>query len=422
MYPFPPADGKRQQISIFRDFAPTALQIYWYMEERCVSQPFLSAVQDDRHRIKAFLAKCISKRTSRTMRATGRSGLDGRPEMELDYLTLTGLHGLTLRISDIYSLLGFIITETEPYPENPGETTAQKDANHLAILAHYTKWIDILANSGWWNGTDSFPSSTCIMWVRTAVNSAEGTFIPMAVFPNLSGSHKYEALHLQQQNIQGFINGLKINGVSPRVLEGVASHFGHCAEILALLYMLDPLTASQCFLRGAAAETAPLHAAKIYDPEQFRKKMKKACANCQYMLRRINEKMGKRAGDSNALQYYDMVHHKSFVPPGPEVCARRACPNQAWSNYECSWCRVTWYCSSNCKKLDAPEHDKICVGARWKKCNACGNPGKSFCGGCQKVEGRIPAMYCQRACQVTHWPKHKAWCENRFNVGGPPGM
>ncbi|KAJ7017745.1 hypothetical protein C8F04DRAFT_1154755, partial [Mycena alexandri] len=185
--------------------------------------------------------------------------------------------------------------------------------------------------------------------------------------------------------------------------------------------MLDPLTASQCFLRGAAAEVAPLHAARSYNPEEFRTKMKKACPNCQYLFRAINEKMGRRAGNSNAFQYYDMAPPKTAVPPGSEVCARAACHMQAYRAYECS-CRVIWYCSPACRDTDAPKHGKICPAARWRKCNSCKGPGKFFCGDCQKVQGRIPAMYCHRACAIAHWPTHKDWCKNQFNIGGPPGM
>lgn len=40
------------------------------------------------------------------------------------------------------------------------------------------------------------------------------------------------------------------------------------------------------------------------------------------------------------------------------------------------------------------------------KCAECGNPAGQKCGRCQQV------VYCNRECQVKHWPSHKGVCND----------
>jgi hypothetical protein len=55
------------------------------------------------------------------------------------------------------------------------------------------------------------------------------------MFPNLSDFEKSEGLKLQQENIQGFMQGLRFEGRSPLELLGMKHQLGHCAEMLPLL-------------------------------------------------------------------------------------------------------------------------------------------------------------------------------------------
>ncbi|KAJ6577487.1 hypothetical protein B0H19DRAFT_1062098 [Mycena capillaripes] len=338
MYPFPPnkigqpvSNQPRQvrQISIHTHFAPTAKEIVNYVQERSTSSEFVSK-SEGHAQMWPMLQRCLQ---SRRMRATGRFLPNSRVvEMELDSITVTGLHGLKMRISDFYSALGFIITETDPYKSYtriPGknnvvrDTAARKEGIHVSILAHYTKWIDVLSKSRDYF-IDSAPSTTCIMYHRTAVPGSEPPFIPAAVFPNLSEAHKDTALRLQQENIQGFVQGLIINGASPRELVGHDVHFGHCAEVLALLYMFDPMTASGCYLHGMAATVAPLRAMNQYDETLFKTRLIKACINCQYLIRAINDKMGLRSAGTPALHYSDRAAVPPTHLPPPTQCENAA--------------------------------------------------------------------------------------------------
>ncbi|KAJ7911445.1 hypothetical protein B0H13DRAFT_2481391 [Mycena leptocephala] len=297
-----------EEISIHTHFSPSALQIMKYMEKRATSPSFVG-IDEGHAKLWPMLQQCLKEGYSRRLRRTGRIDLNGNPELELDYITVTGLHGLRMRISDFYSALGFIVSETDPYPYDGNESPARKQDINFALLAHYTKWVDVLSKSPFLK--DSGPTTTCVMYGRTVVPSSEPPFIPAAVFPNLSGAHKDAALKLQQENIQGFIEGLIINGVSPQQLAGFQVHFGHCAEVLALLYMLDPKTASQVFLHGVAAAVAPLRAMLSYDAALFKTRLTGACTNCQYLIRAINEEMGPRSGDVPALRYSD----RARAPP-----------------------------------------------------------------------------------------------------------
>ncbi|KAJ6544659.1 hypothetical protein DFH09DRAFT_1088524 [Mycena vulgaris] len=214
-------------------------------------------------------------KTSRSMKA--KTAYNAHLSPELEYITVAGIHGLKMRISDFYSAMGLIITETDPYPYTGKETPLQKDAMHLKMLATYSKWVDIAAKEHFNAYGDDGPSTACIVYVRTAVTSAayptatattvtspilstadpapKTNFIPAAVFPSLSGALKHDALRLQQENLQGFLEQLEIIGVSPQELAGFQVHFGHCAEALALLYLqnLHSKTRAATFLHFSPA-------------------------------------------------------------------------------------------------------------------------------------------------------------------------
>jgi hypothetical protein len=46
-----------------------------------------------------------------------------------------------------------------------------------------------------------------------------------------------------------------------------------------------------------------------------------------------------------------------------------------------------------------------------KVCSGCGDDNCNFrlCSGCRLT------YYCTRLCQKTHWPRHKLWCNRRYD-------
>ncbi|KAJ6488131.1 hypothetical protein C8R47DRAFT_508313 [Mycena vitilis] len=420
-------------ISIHTDFSPQFLQITSYMKTRAADPEFCSK-SPGHAQIGDMIFKCLSARTCRIMVPTKQT-LNGQPVKTLYYITVTGRHGLQMRISDFYSLLGFIISETDQYPSytriegSPHTVRPNSDveleAIHLSILAHYTKWIDILSKSGWFK--DAAPKTTCIMYNRTPVLGSDRAIIPAAIFPNLSGVFKDEAVLLQQENMQGFLDGLRIMGVSPQQLKNLSVHFGHCAEVLALLYLLDPTAAVMCFLSGISAQTAPLRMMPSYDPAKFKSKLAPACPNCQYVVRAINDEMKKRGG---SFQYTDRAVDPPRVIPQPFqrrcMTSSYKCENDPLRQFECPGCRLSWYCSTRCRDNDCHHLQFRKSGCRrCERCFACGSTSAeklSSCSRCLNVPKRVAAMYCNTDCQAKHYPEHKSWCEDGRNKGLAPAL
>eukprot|EP00979_Chaetoceros_neogracilis_P008161 scaffold1805_cov166-Chaetoceros_neogracile.AAC.2 len=85
----------------------------------------------------------------------------------------------------------------------------------------------------------------------------------------------------------------------------------------------------------------------------------------------------------------------------------------------CTACNLVKYCNRTCQVAHWPAHKKACKKACKKRlakhhcCAACGDSddgGGSLkaCTGCNLVE------YCNRTCQAAHWPAHKKACKKRL--------
>ncbi|KAJ7510508.1 hypothetical protein B0H11DRAFT_1191941 [Mycena galericulata] len=428
-------------ISIHTHFNPYFEQIVHYLESRSKSRPFVDA--DGRRNLwDTVLRRTLRLKQSRCMKQQSQTA-NSAPELE--YITVTGIYGIQLRISDFYSAMGLVITDTDPYPYTGRESRNEKDEIHLKMLATYTRWIDIAAQAHFNAHGDHIPSTACIMYMKNPTpipnqpaapilstsgpDPGTGTpaqhFIPAAVFPSLSGLLKNEALKIQKQNLQGFLDGLQFLGMSPQELRGFEVHFGHCAEALALLYMFDP-EAVRCYLHGIATDVAPIRGMTSYNPQHFRMRLKKACLNCQYVIRVLNDAKGsQRAGGELPFTYSDRAEpnpdqRRHTVVPNSVKCFRYKCNNTSVRSEECPYCRTAWYCSKTCRDSDWKYHGHGC--ARFKRCAKCLLPqADRACQGCLRV-GRIPARYCTDAHRLEDWPSHQQWCQDLRNNGPPPQL
>ena len=84
----------------------------------------------------------------------------------------------------------------------------------------------------------------------------------------------------------------------------------------------------------------------------------------------------------------------------------------------CTACNLVKYCNRTCQVAHWPAHKKACKKACKKRlakhhcCAACGDGDDGdgslkACTGCNLVE------YCNRTCQAAHWPAHKKACNER---------
>ncbi|KAJ7318815.1 hypothetical protein DFH08DRAFT_819706 [Mycena albidolilacea] len=308
-----------------------------YVYIRSHSHPFVDVDEGNKLLWSTVIKGCMDSRRSRCL-------LPGS-QTELAQVTVKGLHGLKLRIADFYSAL-----ETDPYyfeaDQNPNDT--EMEAVHLRMLANYCSWIRIAATSYFVN-EDSAPTTACVIYTTThqrkvlpilaptggapgaqpVLKPGSGRFrLDAAVFPNLSEYLKDEARKLQEKNLQGFMEGLTFTGLSPLAIQELGIHWGHCAETLALLYMLDPEVSVQYFLNGMAADVRSIHKLNgRYNRIKFVQEMlKPACTNCQTVIHSINDEMqiiakqrNQRTGIGGPFIYLD---RGSKMIPGkrlPEV-------------------------------------------------------------------------------------------------------
>ncbi|KAJ7703915.1 hypothetical protein B0H17DRAFT_1228098 [Mycena rosella] len=349
-------------ISIHTDFAPSYTQIFHYLEYRLKSHPF-SQIDDRRRTLwQLVVGPCLGQRRSRVDRERGNAA---------EHVTITGMHGLKLRISDIYSALGFTITETDPYPYTNKETPQELDDIHRRILAHYAKWVNVMSDY-FDDRADQMPTTVCIMFktTHTPLLLAPPNAIPsqslatpgprthMAVFSNLPMNDKEKGLKLQKQNLEGLIKHLTFSGkLSPMELRWIAIQFGHCAETLGWLYLLDPEVLQQCFLNGMAVPTAAFRAATRYSKTTTLGVLKGPCPNCRYVIKMINEcMMAVRPEQTQAaFRYGDRAGSTQIIPTrlGTVVLQQgmwttRLAPRQA-SHILCTlqFLRISWMRTSD---------------------------------------------------------------------------
>ncbi|KAJ7163898.1 hypothetical protein C8R43DRAFT_989119 [Mycena crocata] len=158
-----------------------------------------------------------------------------------------------------------------------------------------------------------------------------------------------------------------------------------------------------------------------YDEKRFRSRLKKACKNCEYTVRAINESMGgMRSGGFPAFQYDDYATGPATptVLPRNRHCARNGCTSLASRTYECAYCRNAWYCSSECRQIDAPKHLLSWCGP--KNCIVCRIPATLCCPDCLKTRNKVPTRYCNAEHQRNDWSTHMLWCRNGSATGVEP--
>ncbi|KAJ7481476.1 hypothetical protein FB451DRAFT_129687 [Mycena latifolia] len=447
-FPVRPEDVYQQprtrSISIYDDFNPTWEEIVHYLEYRSTSRPFVDATDGRRNLWSTVISRCLTTQQSRNAKQTP----PGRP-IELEYVTVTGLHGLKLRISDFYTALGLIITETEPYIYHGYESDEQIEEIHLKMLATYSKWI-LIASDAYFRDP---PTTACVMFVKDlqlvsakrpilsassepmpelGSSYAAQTFMPAACFPNLSGVLKSEAVKLQQKNLQGFANGFQLSGKSPQELRGMAVQYGHCSEGPALLYMLDPTnTHLRSYLWGAATHVQTVKLMEQYEQLErnwFKRALIKACLNCHYMIRAANEAFGTGHFTS---QYRDLaVSPPEHIPNSnwlkcPNQWLQRSgrlrpCDKNGTRCFECPYCKLAWYCSQVCREYNWPAHALWCTRYKWCAKLGCSEPAEIKCEACPSR--RIPARYCTVDHLRKDWPNHEKWCYNRDNMGPVPNL
>ncbi|KAJ6529016.1 hypothetical protein DFH09DRAFT_1094152 [Mycena vulgaris] len=375
-----------------------------------------------------------------------------------EHVAIQGQHGLKLRISDIYTALGFVITETDPYSYSGGETPQQLDNIHPKILAHYGKWVNIL--SGYFDDKkDAMPSTVCIMFktthtplllappnsdsnpgLQTAPPShmagSSRMKIQMAVFPNLSKVLKDAGLTLQKKNLDGLIKQLQFsNRLSVDEVQWIQKQFGHCAETLGWLYLLDPEVVGQCFLNGMAVSTVVFKAMGQYNPNTMSSALKGACNNCKYVIKMVNESMTavrpEQPQNTPPFLYSDRTGDTQSIPgrTGP-ICANDRCEKKSVSAVQCI-CMVVWYCSSQCRQHHwARYHRKVCPHynfCAWPQCNyptpdnAADACRYVTCGGaCSKNQNKSPARYCTAGHRDQDWLHHRTWCQDPAAIGVEP--
>ncbi|KAF8177080.1 hypothetical protein K438DRAFT_2022360 [Mycena galopus ATCC 62051] len=274
--------GTQRTISIHRDFSPTWDQIEHYVKIRSNALPFCGASEGHQNLWRTVLEPSIDEGRSRTYIPGSKL---------LAHVTVKGIHGIPLRIADFYSALGLIITETDPWPFSGRESQdIIKRINHK-MLATFMKWIYISAR-----GHFADPPPNTASPEKKLKKHHQRYTMKVAVSPNLSGWLKDDAVKLQQanlshENLERFLRGLGFEEPSQLAFKLGEYQWGHCAETLALLYMLEPSAAVQCLLSGVAANMAPIGDMAQYNHDSFQTMLKPACENCQLIFRTIDHAM-----------------------------------------------------------------------------------------------------------------------------------
>ncbi|KAJ7825384.1 hypothetical protein B0H14DRAFT_2820655 [Mycena olivaceomarginata] len=429
--PPPPSLPVQPAISIHRDFSPTAKQIMEYMENGC--QALIRRGGQTIQGYQSLLALSARWREKRISRVRSQTNPG-----HIDYVELYGRSGIQMKICDFYSALGYIISQADPFTYTGRETIEEKRSIHVKMLATYANWIIIVSS----RFTDQpAPSTACVIY------EPDNNPVPAAVFPNLSGDDqmKKKGRGNQQLNLHEFILqlGIDINfaTASPREKNGGKVQFGDCAEINCLIFMFDPKTAAHYFLNGMAADVTKMPTRTnpnwVYNEGHFCSQvLKRACANCEYIVRVVNSAMVNAAiatavapaggftlaNTPGGFRYRDLAPPSQVLPTkSHRTCVSTLCQRPALVQFQCVGCKTAMWCCNDCRENGMPEHQRTC--AMLQCCAKCyqRNPQR-ICRGCAKVPGRIPARYCSESHEKEHRSIHGRWCEDPNNTGVIPQM
>ncbi|KAJ7748075.1 hypothetical protein B0H16DRAFT_1849700 [Mycena metata] len=354
-------------ISIHKHFDPTVDEIIHYMELK-------SHLFNDPEKAKLWdtvIKPCLDAERSRLVpRNTGVA----------EHVTVPGTYDLKMRISDIYSALGYIVTETDryQYTEQDLKDPARLTQIHHKILGHFGKWVNILS-SKFEQPDDAMPSTVCIMFGPPTNPSSSTQPLLMAVFPNLSGASKKEGLKLQQDNLDGITSGLAFsNKLSPREKLWVEQAFGHCSETLGWLYLIDPhAVIPPCLLYGLTVKTAIFRWMERYSVTQMKADLRSPCQNCISVIKNINEALQSASPHSSAtFRYTDQT---PLYTAGARVGITTAgavekCRKEEWNrkHYKlcphfrfCSW--PEWIGATARRATPSPGSGSVCRQS-WRRC------------------------------------------------------
>ncbi|KAF7302037.1 hypothetical protein MIND_00770100 [Mycena indigotica] len=300
-------------------FSASSVQVEMYLKERLS----LCVGANSDSQLPRFVTTCLQQRSTRIVHVNTQ---------QLVSIDVGGQFGLRFRIADLYTALGqtfplvnhvfadidtgFIVSETDPYPYTLQETLKQLCEIHLRILAVYEKWITTLSQR--FNGNQEVPPNTaCLMWRTRTRPDGSWTYV-MGLFPNLATNEmifrcKEQARQIVQDSLQAAFANINVEPPSPRELnEPHSGLIGECAEILALLYLLesDPALINGLEIYGLSANlfVDAVRNMLSYNRDKFRSFLKGACRNCRHVIDRIDDN-GPLPADPQtaALRYFDMA-------------------------------------------------------------------------------------------------------------------
>ncbi|KAK7017340.1 hypothetical protein R3P38DRAFT_1322675 [Favolaschia claudopus] len=389
-----------------------------YMKCRVEATPFTDDVA--RRTLLDIVRRCVEEKKSRVL-----SNSD--PETVAS-VTVTTRNGVRLEFCDFYSLLGLVITETDPVVFHESPAWKEIDLAHHRMLYAFARWMDICARKLF---RETAPPTACLI-PQSSIAGPYKYWLRTAIFPNLAKRHHHAAGRLiQQTNLRNFMpNGPDFGGKSPLQLIGKNIQFADCSETLPLIYLLNPRpTKNKLYLMGMTIDVAKaILRVPHFDRNAVHVLLKPACDNCSYTIRAIGTHLRvPDAPNSLPLYYRDLAlpSNADSLPVKPNCWP---CPTKlAHQEFECRNCRWRWWCSQECKTENLSQHLVTC--RHFHVCTKCGTAdhANSVCEECVKVNGRIPAHYCggkdgPSAHKAADRENHRPWCDDANNKGLVPSL
>ncbi|KAF7332401.1 hypothetical protein MKEN_00121900 [Mycena kentingensis (nom. inval.)] len=421
--PPPPVNPSKPSVASIHDeasFQFTANQIFLYIRLRVNSQDFISPYRlvqspnggpslskrvpdPSRQALSDFMLRCIRQRTCRVRVKDDRTS-------ELTTISVNGRFGLRFMIADFYTALAFVISETDQYSYTNNEDDITLCLIHLKILAFYINWI--VAISVYFTNDKSGPNTACIMYRRDPTNK-----LVMGIFPNLAqtainGFTKELAREVVQKSLTGAYPNLDVRPPSPSQSSmGMPSVIGSCAEILALLYLLQSQPAGLTELRmyGMAANVDARLAQRTWASINLvvDVPVKAACSNCRSVLNHIDDDLTRQRPSvvaqnplATTFAYHDWgtvdIQQGTSIPAAfPDTEDKRCghCQvNRADHKFQCEPCKLLRYCSERCRLDHWDTHAFVC--AAYFRCASKG------CGHTSLYRGKDGRIYTWSGAEV----------------------